>query len=311
LGFLQNNFISEFFVQVFHWLNNIFHDYALAIIILTVAIRIIMIPLDIKQKKSSRQMAQIQPELSALKKRHANNQQMMQKKQQELYKQKGISPYSGCLPMLIQLPIFFAFFGSLRVLASEQMITLLIEAVNNGVSSVELPSWLWVNNLWQPDSGLSSILPDSEDFLKFLQQNMQYISPQSLSILQSEGLIQFNTTGLAITPAYETLSTQLIAANGKAGFMNGWFLLPIIAGASLFIQQKINTKLNPSMSEQQGGKMMLYFFPIFSIYICVISSAAFAIYWVAANLYALVQLIVVNKLLDKQDKKKKESVIVR
>lgn len=311
MGFLQNNFISSFFLQVFHWLNGIFHDYAVAIIILTVLIRLAMIPLDIKQKKSSRQMAKIQPELNSLKKRYANNQQMLQKKQQELQKREGVNPMAGCLPMLIQLPIFFAFFGSLRILASEQTITLLIDAMNNGAATVSLPSWLWVNNLWQPDSGLATILPVGENFLKFLQQNMQYINPQTLSLMQSEGLIQFSESSLVITPVYDNLVSQIIAASGKTGFYNGWFLLPIIAGASLFLQQKINNKLNPSMAEQQGGKMMLYFFPLFSVYICVISSAAFAIYWVAANIYALGQLIVVNKILDKNEKKKSEGVIVR
>ena len=311
MNFLYDNFISRFFLTVFDWLGGVFNDYAIAIIILTVAIRVAMIPLDIRQKQSARKTAKIQPELNALKKRYANNPQMMQQKQQELQKKAGVNPMAGCLPMLLQLPIFFAFFGSLRVLASEQTISLIIDAVNNGAASVHLPSWLWVNNLWQPDSGFVSILPQGEDFLKFLQQNLQYLSPQKLALLQSQGMLDFGSGQLVITQAYDQLTEAIVLASGKAGFNNGWFILPVLAGVSLFIQQMITQKMNPAMSEQQGGKMMLWFFPIFSIYICVISNAAFAIYWVVANIYALGQLIVVNRILDAKESKEKQNVIVR
>lgn len=311
MGFLSNNFISDFFLKVFYWLGDIFNDYALAIIILTIAIRVAMIPLDIKQKKSSRKMASIQPELQKLKKRYANDPQMMQKKQQELQKREGVSPLAGCLPMLIQLPIFFAFFGSLRVLASEQTIALIMQAIQNGVASVDLPNWLWVNNLWQPDSGFASILPMGEDFLKFLQGNMQYISPQQLSVLQGEGFLQFTSSGVVITPEYDQFATAILDANNKLGFNNGWFILPILAGVSMFVQQWVNNKLNPSMQQQQGGKMMLWLFPIMFVWLCITNNTAFSIYLVVANLYALGQLIVVNKILDTKEKKKNENVIVR
>ena len=311
MNFLYSNFISRFFLLVFNWLGGVFNDYAIAIIILTIAIRVAMLPLDIRQKQSARKMSRIQPELNELKKRYANDQQMLQRKTQELQKKSGVNPMAGCLPMLIQLPIFFAFFGSLRVLASEQTVSLIMDALNNGVASVVLPKWIWVNNIWQPDSGFVSILPQGESFLKFLQQNLQYITPQKLSLLQSHGMLDFSSGQLMVTSAYDQLTEAIIAANGKALHNNGWFILPILAGASLFVQQMITQKMNPSMSEQQGGKMMLWFFPIFSVYICIISNAAFAIYWVVANIYALGQLIVVNRILDEKERKEKEHMIVR
>jgi YidC/Oxa1 family membrane protein insertase len=311
LNFLYDNFISDFFLKVFYFLGDIFNDYALAIIILTIAIRFAMVPLDIQQKKSSRAMAKIQPQIKELQKRYANNQQMMQKKQKELQARENVKPMAGCLPMLIQLPIFFAFFGSLRVLSSDQTISLLMDAINNGVGSAEIPGWLWVNNLWQPDSGLSSILPSLKDFQSFIGQNINSITPQSMSLLQSEGILNFSATGIEITSKYETIVAQIIAASGKTGYNNGWFILPVLAGVSLFLQQHINSKVNPAMAEQQGGKMMLYFFPIFSIYICVISSAAFAIYWVTANIYALGSVLITNYIFKKREEKLASGVIVR
>ena len=311
MGFLQNNFISRFFLLVFDWLGNVFGDYAIAIIILTIVIRLAMLPADIKQKKSSRDMAKIQPQLNELKKRYGNDPQTMQRKQQELYRNNNVKPMAGCLPLLITLPIFFAFFGSLRMLATEQTLTMIMKGLSDGVTSVNIPGFLWVNNLWQPDTGIAPILPTGKYLMRFLVQNADYVSPQSLAIMQSKGLLEFSSTGMNITSAYDSLVNGIIAANGKAGHNNGWFILPLLSGAGLFYQQWVQQKNNPAMAEQQGGAMMLWFMPIFSVYICWISNAAFALYWVVSNLYAIVQMFIVNKTLDNKQAKLNQNTINR
>ncbi len=73
------------------------------------------------------------------------------------------------------------------------------------------------------------------------------------------------------------------------------------------MQQKISMKQNPSMQKQ--GKMMLYIFPLFSVYICVTASAAFSVYWLAANIYALGQLLVLNLIYKKHDQRAKEGIV--
>jgi YidC/Oxa1 family membrane protein insertase len=311
LNILQYNFISRFFLLVFDWLNSIFGHYAIAIILFTIIIRLAMLPADIKQKKSSRDMAKVQPEMNELKKRYANDPQMMQKKQQELYRKHNIKPMAGCLPLLITMPIFFAFFGSLKMLASEQTLTMIMQALTNGVQNVHITSFLWVNNLWQPDIGYAPILPTGKYLFSFLAQNADIINPQALAIMQSKGLLVFSSTGLNITPAYETLVSNIIAANNMQGHFNGWFILPLLSGAGLFVQQWMTNKSNPAMAEQQGGAMMMWFMPIFSIWICWSSNAAFALYWVVSNLYALVQMYIVNKVLDKKQLRASQAVINR
>ena len=303
MGFLQNNFISKFFLVVFNWLGDAFGNYAIAIIILTIVIRLAMLPADIKQKKSSRDMATVQPELNELKKRYANDPQTMQRKQQELYQKNHIRPMAGCLPLLITLPIFFAFFGSLRMLATEQTLVMIMQGLANGASSVDIPGFIWVHNLWQPDTGVAPILPTGKYLLRFLVQNADYVNPQSLAIMQSKGLLEFTSTGLNITDAYNNLADSIIAANGYTGRANGWFVLPILSGAGLFLQQWIQQKNNPAMAEQQGGAMMMWFMPLFSVWICWTSNAAFALYWVVSNVYALGQMFIVNKVLDNKQAK--------
>ncbi len=308
MEFLSNNFISDFFVIVLKWVFSWVNEYSVAIIIVTIAIRLLILPLDLKQKKSSRKMALVQPKLESLKKRYANNPQQMQKKQKELYAQEGVRPLAGCLPMLITLPLFFAFFGAMRVLAAEQQVWFILNAQNIGEGAYQLPSWLWVNNFWQPDSGLSAILPAGSDFVTFVQQNSSYISPQALHMLSDTGLVNFDPSqGLQATAAYDTLAANIINYNGVSGIKNGWFILPLLAGATLFLQQKISMKQNPSMQKQ--GKIMLYIFPLFSVYICVTANAAFSVYWLFANIYALGQILILNYIYKKHDQHAKEGIV--
>ncbi len=290
---------------VFSWVN----EYSVAIILVTIAIRLLILPLDLKQKKSSRKMALVQPKLESLKKRYANNPQQMQKKQKELYAAEGVKPLAGCLPMLITLPLFFAFFGAMRVLAAEQQVWFFLNAQSVGETAYNLPSWLWVNNFWMPDSGISDVLETGDKFVIFLQQNSAFVSPQALHMLSESDIISFNSsTGLlGIGPQYDQLKSLILTENGVTGVKNGWFILPILAGASLFVQQKLSMKQNPSMQKQ--GKLMLYIFPLFSIYICATASAAFSIYWLAANIYALGQTIVLDFLYNKRDRRAKEGIV--
>ncbi len=339
MGFLSDNFISDFFVLVLKWVDALVHNYPFAIIILTIAIRILILPLDLRQKQSTRKMQLIQPKVESLKKRYGNNPQQLQKKQQELYKKEGVRPLAGCLPMLLTLPIFFAFFGAMRVMATEQQVSFMLnsknlESTEYAQDAMDLPGWLWVNNIWQADSGLEPVLPTGIKFSQYITTNINNVSPQALHMMNQQGLLKYsynsqNHTGSLVlqdtvtetvegeavsknvspVPVYDQLITTIVEKNGLSGFNNGWFILPLLAGATLFLQQKMTTGQNPQAAQQQGGKFMLIFFPVFSAWICLSQSAAFSIYWLFANIYAVAQTFVLNLIYKKQDEKAKQGVI--
>lgn len=90
-----------------------FPNYGLAIILMTIAIKLVMFPLTQKQMHSMRAMQEIQPKTKYIQEKYKDDPQLMQKKVMELYKEHGVSPFGGCLPLLIQMPIFIAFYQSL------------------------------------------------------------------------------------------------------------------------------------------------------------------------------------------------------
>jgi YidC/Oxa1 family membrane protein insertase len=100
------------------WLLKVFYrvipNYGVGIIFLSILIKILYFPLMNKSFKSMRKMQELQPKLTALREKHRDDPQRMQKETMKMYKQHGASPWGGCLPMLFQLPVLFALFGTLR-----------------------------------------------------------------------------------------------------------------------------------------------------------------------------------------------------
>ena len=85
-----------------------------AIAVLTLLISLLTLPLTLGQQKSSRKMQEFQPELEKLQKKHAKDKEKLAQEQMKMYKEAGINPMSGCLPLLIQMPIWFGLIGAIK-----------------------------------------------------------------------------------------------------------------------------------------------------------------------------------------------------
>lgn len=127
-------------------------NFGLSIIIVTIIIKILLLPLTLKQDKSMKAMKKLQPQLEEIKKKYANDKQMMNIKTMELYKENKVNPAGGCLPILIQLPILFALFGVLR----------------SGIIPAD-STFLWMK-LSEPDPFY--VLPVLNGAVSFLQQKL-------------------------------------------------------------------------------------------------------------------------------------------
>lgn len=119
------------------------HSYGLAIILLTVAVKMLLFPLSVKQMRSMKITQQLQPKIKEAQEKHKGDSQKAQAAVMEIYKEYGANPLAGCLPLLIQMPIIFALFNTLRVLV-----------IPAGVS----PSFMyspnlhfWIASLKEPD----------------------------------------------------------------------------------------------------------------------------------------------------------------
>ena len=108
------SYIRQFLTFLLNTTDKYVGNFGVSIIIVTILIKIMLLPLTLKQDKSMKEMKKIQPELEKLKEKYANDKQMLNIKTIELYKEHKVNPAGGCLPLLIQFPILIALFGVLR-----------------------------------------------------------------------------------------------------------------------------------------------------------------------------------------------------
>ena len=312
------NFFSAFLKDVLDAINGVVNNYGWSVMLFTFLIRLVLMPLDIKSRRSMMKMSQVQPQMAALQKKYANDKEKLNLKMNELYKKEHVNPLSGCLPMLIQMPILFMMFTAMKVAANEHTINYLLAMMNGTFKPEMLQSFFWIKSIFQPDSFMSTIIPAVGDAL-------HAITPVSGTILTAENLTAVKD--FLSSDAYRTIATQYgaNAVQFQATLLmwpisvpmqfNGLFLLPLLAGVTQLISAKLLTPATTTAgndTQQQTNKMMQWFFPLFSIWICATSTAAFSLYWVFINVFQIVQQLAINKYFqNKKDKTTAEEEVIK
>lgn len=113
VNFTYLGFIAKPILKGLDFLFGIFHNYGIAVIVLTLLIRLAIMPLAVTSYKSMKRMQVIQPELKKIKEKYKDQPQVINQKTMQVMKDNKVNPLGGCLPMLLQLPIFFAFYRAL------------------------------------------------------------------------------------------------------------------------------------------------------------------------------------------------------
>lgn len=318
--------MSGLFQNVLEWIYSWCGNYGWSVVLFTLLVRFVLLPLDIKSKKSMRAMSKVQPKVQALQKKYANDKDKLNQKLNELYRKEKVSPMAGCLPLLISMPILWWMFGAMRNLANEYTIKMVLQIMETGeVPAME--SWLWIKNVFQPDSFTSSIMP-TVDSLKSIaavkgseiltQANIdlcrEYLATAEYAVIAAQyGADQFVRIPLHLLIVNPTLILPK-SFSALMNYANGLFILPLLAAFSQFFMTKVTGATQPKKddaeqsAEQEAAQnamnsgFMKWFFPLFSLWICAGYNAAFAIYWMAANVVQIVQQVCVNAYFDRKDR---------
>ncbi len=320
--------MNEFFASILRGINSVIPSYGWSIVVFTFFVRLIILPFDYKSRASMRKTTKIQPKIAALQKKYANDKDKLNLKMSELYKKEKINPLSSCLPMLLSMPILFAMWGAMRMVANEQVVMQVMSMLQGNEPVME--SWLWIKNIWMPDSPFTSMLPD----LNMMQQVtgdvwQKFVTGDTLTwLIQTFNLPAdpFSQDNLRNTVVTLNAALQETSFYANTGVLPGWtfnlliisfsimkdwnglFILPLMAALSQFLMTKLQPA-QPAQTDAQGNKQpnsmgfMNWFFPLFSLWICSSYNGAFSLYWVAANLFAMVETFGINKYLDMKEAK--------
>ena len=322
------SFLNSLLLTLIKAMHGFINNYALTIILFTIVIKLLVMPLNLKSRRSTMRMSSVQPKMAELQEKYKDDQEKLNQKMQELYRKEGVSPMGGCLPMIISMVILFAMFYALRTFANEQLVTQFLTFYHHPDMdpSTLTDSFFWIRNLWMPDSPFATYLPDVSslqmvDFDVWNRISADLASsgviPEALSFANRNEMLAFvedvvrpfvasdvYAPFVAVVPGLENLNILGLIRFTIYKEGNGWFVLPVLSVVTQILMQKLTMKNQPMPTEQAGSqKMMIWVMTFMSIYFCAIYNSAFALYWVVSNIYAIVEQIAFNKYFEQQDRK--------
>ena len=289
----------------FAWLVRVFYEltgsYGVAIILFTLVLKLILLPLQMKSKKSMMRMSRMSGRMQEIQKKYANNQAKMSEEMQKLYAEEGVNPMSGCLWSFLPLPILIALYSIIR-----QPITHFMMLSEETMYSI-------INHLADAGVAMGNIVKVAEDGAMVLKDGLPQLQPYGQINLVKEITAQMPDYGNSIdgwiNMNYNFLGLDL-TSNPSTGFTNfhlewaciGLILIPILAGLAQFALSFITMKQQPQQEgpAARSTRSMMYMMPLVSVYIAFIMPAALGIYWIAQSVFSLIQEVVLGKFFTKK-----------
>ena len=290
--------IGYYICVPFAWLVRLFYNltnsYGVALILFTLVIKLIMLPFQMKSKKSMMRMSRVSGQMQELQKRYAKNQAKLQEEMQKLYEEEGVNPMSGCLWSLIPFPILIALYSIIRqpithfmMLSKDVLQTVVQSAADAGVN---------LTNIVMMDKATGTpVLKDGLYQLASYGQINLVKAVQEMGLSTPEGWfdMNYNFLGLDLTAT----PWEYVKNFTFTWAVIGVILIPILAGLSQFVFSKLTMKTQPQADAAGGASMksMMYMMPLMSVYIAFIMPAALGVYWIAQSVFSLIQEAILNK----------------
>ena len=306
--------IGYYICVPFAWLVRLFYNltnsYGVALILFTLVIKLIMLPFQMKSKKSMMRMSRVSGQMQELQKRYAKNQAKLQEEMQKLYEEEGVNPMSGCLWSLIPFPILIALYSIIRqpithfmMLSKDVLQTVVQSAADAGVN---------LTNIVMMDKATGTpVLKDGLYQLASYGQINLVKAVQEMGLSTPEGWfdMNYNFLGLDLTAT----PWEYVKNFTFTWAVIGVILIPILAGLSQFVFSKLTMKTQPQADAAGGASMksMMYMMPLMSVYIGFILPASLGIYWIAMSVFSIVQELILQKYygakLDKEEAAREEA----
>ena len=269
---------------------NLTGSYGVAIILFTLAVKLIMLPFQIKSKKSMIRMNRMSGKMQEIQKRYANNQAKLNEEMQKFYEEEGVNPMSGCLWSFLPLPILIALYSIIRqpithfMMISKEAASKLVAAV--AAAGVDI-------------SGIATLEDGVATFTSYGQINLVNIVNQMPEVSETvDGWINvnYNFLGMDLT----VNPWDAIKSFEFSWAIIGLILIPILAGGFQLLMSWYTMKSQSQSGANASMKSMMYMMPLMSVYIAFIMPAALGVYWIAQSVFSLIQEVIMTKFFNKK-----------
>ena len=288
------NFFSNIFGYVLNFIYNLVNNYGLAIILFSILIKIIMLPLSIKQQKTLKKNEKIQEQMKIIQIKHNGNQEKINQELMELYKTEKMNPFSGCFSVIIQMVLLFSMFYLVRSPLT-YMKKVDSQVIDNQKNEI-------VQELGE--NVVSSTYPEMS-IIKYVRDK---------NIEDSELYINMDFLGLDLNKVPQENLNDITV-----------FIIPVLYVISSFISIKLSTNMNkpkenveaitdgkekekdeevnPAEMAQQMNKSMSWMMPILSVTVSLLAPLGLALYWLINNVMMIIERIALNKIFSKEEEK--------
>lgn len=278
-------FFSTIFGYVLNFIYEIVKNYGLAIIIFSVIIKIVLLPLSIKQQKTLKKSSKMQEEMKKIQEKYKDNQEKINQETLDLYKREKMSPFSGCFSAIIQLILILAMF----FLVSKPL-TFMKQIDEETISNYE-----------------QEIRAENPENAR--------ISYPEISIIKEKGQEDPNVN---INMNFLGLDLSSVPTQNVSDFRV--YVIPILYVISSIVSMKITSNMTNNKKKEevienenkdkekneldavaQANKSMMWMMPIMSVTIALVAPLGLALYWLVNNILITIEKIVLNKFLVKED----------
>lgn len=306
---------------VMRWVYTLLPDYFATLFVFTLLFKLLLFPLGLKQQKNQADRARLQPKLDRIMKKYGQDRQKMQQKQMELYEKENVSMTGGCAPMLVQMLILF---GVIAVIYKpltflHQVPADVISACQTAVTATEIPKNATEDEKLAFEKANENKIPAKElqgyygeiRMLSRLEQNKEAALKEMAALgetkLEGKSAEYYYEKMQGVREDFHYGNLSLLEQPWNSGETFGGisllWLIPLVSGltalASTLLSMRYTKALTASSEKQPGqgcSNGMMYFMPLFSVYISFIVPCGVGIYWIFSNMLMLVQTFVLNKI---------------
>ena len=299
-------FICIPFAALLRLFYNLTSSYGLSLIFFTLVIKLVLLPFQMKSKKSMVRMNRMSGKMQEIQKKYANNQVKMNEEMQKFYAEEGINPMSGCLWSFLPMPIMIALYYIIREpvvffmnFGSRAANLEVLQKAKDVIAALNL-NWSTLANgndgAYAQIEIIQHISSNADNPLvkTFLAENPNWVN------------VDYHFLGLDLT----TLPSSAFGAlkSGVTPALIGIVLIPILSGLLSFLLSKVSMAGSQNQgSAAASGKTMMLMMPLMSVYIAFIMPAALGVYWIAQTAFYIIHEAIMGRFNTNKNQAEEEA----
>ena len=277
--------ISTPFGYVMRFIYEMVGNYPLSLFLFALLVKVLMIPMTVKQKRTMLEQQRIRPMIEKIQKTYARDQRRMQEEMQNLYDREGVSPMAGCGSMLLTFPILIGLYGVII-----QPLTYFMQISGDQIAQIaQILNFDTTAAGYHYQIELASLIYENFDKVAHVSDNLMQVK------------FALGPISMALKPEFSAPSIL--------------WLLPIVSGATSYLmtwlQQKLNPMQNANPQAQSTNNTMMLMMPLMSIWFGFMLPVGLSFYWICNNVLALAQEVLMSFWTNKQLAKMNEAEAIR